>query len=192
MSEPMEPVGPEYRALSPEEKIRVFSAWAVRREAELEAENGPVTDDGLGLRKARVPVSSEVTWRLRPDGTQKAHGTDRLMINLHDEAVALGYRNGQDFAVRGIPAELSSEVVELGKQEGVYHVWHRDMGRRYDVASSSSPADVRREFLLELGRLAGPRGRGPYASEPAPQRGEDLTREQLIEQILRRPKDVEG
>ncbi len=115
---------------------------------------------------------------------------DEFMAELYEEAVSLGYRNGEDFAVWGIAADLSSEVVELGKAEGVYHVWHRDMGRRYDVTVSSSRDEVRRQFLLELGRLAGPRGRGPYADEPAPRRGEGLTQEQLLEQILRRPRDV--
>lgn|GEM_PF-3756411 len=74
MNDLMEPVGPEWRALSPEEKQRVFAAWAARREAELEAKHGPVTDDGLGLRKARVPIASEVTGHLRPDGTVEPVG----------------------------------------------------------------------------------------------------------------------
>lgn len=89
MSEPMEPVGPAYRALSPEEKRRVFSEWSAWRDAELEAKNGPVTDDRLGLRKARVPVASEVTGRLRPDGTIEpvgvAEGRARTAAERHDD-----------------------------------------------------------------------------------------------------------
>lgn len=75
---------------------------------------------------------------------QQSPGSDQLTIDLHDEALALEHLHGQDFSVWVIPADLSSEAVELGKQDGVYYVWHRDTGWRYDVASSSSQADVRR------------------------------------------------
>lgn len=116
---------------------------------------------------------------------------DDVMSRLYDEAVSLGYVHGADFAVWGVPAALSSELVELGKRDGEYLLWHRDVGERHEVLRSSSAADVRREFLLELGRTAGPRGRGPDAGAPAPQRGQELTREQLIAQILSRPRDVD-
>ena len=115
---------------------------------------------------------------------------DGFMVELSNEATSLGYVNGADYAVWGVPADLSSELVELGKRGDTYLVWYRDMGRRYDVIASSVRSDVRREFLLELGRVAGPRGRGPYVDEPAPRRGAGMTREQLIAQILNRPRDV--
>lgn len=59
----------EWWALSPEDRLERTRAWEARRVQEIEDVEGPRSPGGLGLRKARVPVASEVTGRLRPDGT---------------------------------------------------------------------------------------------------------------------------
>lgn len=66
----------EWWALSPEERLDRQRVWEARRVREIEAEEGPLSPGGIGLRKALVPVTGEVTGRLRPDGTVEPLGPD--------------------------------------------------------------------------------------------------------------------
>jgi hypothetical protein len=99
-------------------------------------------------------------------------------VEVYREAEGLGYLNGTDFQVWYIPASLSSELIVLGFEGPDYAVWYRDLGQNRLVVRTADFTRARQEFLAELARLAGPRGRGPYAGTSAPGRYDGMTPEQ--------------
>lgn len=107
-------------------------------------------------------------------------------VALRDECDRLGYLNGVDYFLWHVPASLSSELVELGVEDGTYRVWYRDLGRRRELAATADFGEARRVFLDEVARLAGPRGRGPYAGQEAPpSHYEDMSPQDVYEQLRR-------
>ena len=106
-------------------------------------------------------------------------------VEVYREAEGLGYLNGTDFQVWYIPASLSSELIVLGFEGPDYAVWYRDMGESRLVLRTADFAQAREAFLAELARLAGPRGRGPYAGTTPPGRYDGMTPEQVYEAMQR-------
>jgi len=105
---------------------------------------------------------------------------------LRDEGVRRGLSYGLDFAIAYVPAAMSSEVVLLTVDGAGFVVYYRDMGQNRELARGATVADVAERFLEEAARLAGPRGRGPYAGQEPPNEFEGMTREQVIEEYRRR------
>lgn len=99
---------------------------------------------------------------------------------LYKEAVALGYQPKMDFAIKGIPGHLSSEIIILIQEDDSYVVFYRDMGQSREVARSSDLSVIRTHFFDELADLAGPRGRGPWAGRKRPSRFEGMSQEERI------------
>jgi hypothetical protein len=99
------------------------------------------------------------------------------------EAIELGYLAGTDFFVWGVRADLSSEVVALGPEGDDLVVWYRDRGRNLEIARSQTVIGVHDVFFAELARLAGPRGRGPYAGGRPPGRYDGMTPERALDRL---------
>jgi hypothetical protein len=115
---------------------------------------------------------------------------DEAMRAIDRECEELGYRRGDDFSVWGIPASLGSEVVRLGKIDGQYIIWYRDRGHDDELFRSTSATEMREEFLLEVARLAAPRGLGPYVGKHIPSPLDGLTVQEMMEEFRRRPPDA--
>jgi hypothetical protein len=130
-------------------------------------------------------MTVEVSDRVRPDSDVP----DEAMRAIDRECEELGYRRGDDFSVWGVPADLSSEVVRLGKVDGEYIIWYQDMGLDRELFRSTSGSETREAFLLEVARLAAPRGRGPYAGRRVPSPLDGLTLEEKVARILQRRRE---
>lgn len=101
--------------------------------------------------------------------------------SLKREAESRGFTYGLDFFVWGIPSMISSEVIVFGVESGEYTVTYRDLGEDHPLARDSDFAVASTAFLEEIARLAGPRGRGPYANEPERSRYDGLSRKEAFE-----------
>ena len=102
---------------------------------------------------------------------------------LRADGETLGFEYGTDFGIWWVPGFLSSEVIIFGVDEEDYTVTYSDMGQERRLFASPSFAAARRLFLEEVARLAGPRGRGPLAGQPAQSRYDGMTQEEVYEQL---------
>lgn len=112
------------------------------------------------------------------------------LVALHDEAVGAGFEDGMDFLIQGIHAHMSSELILLSRDGDEYVVDYQDMGRYTELMRSTSFDAIRPRFLSEVARLAGPRGRGPTAGQPAATPYDGWTYERRLEEMRRRGFDV--
>lgn len=103
--------------------------------------------------------------------------------DLYKEAVVLGYQPSMDFAIKGIPGHLSSELIVLIQEDDSYIVYYRDMGRSREVAQSPELDVIREHFFDQLADLAGPRGRGPWAGRKRPSPYEGMSTDERIEAL---------
>lgn len=108
------------------------------------------------------------------------------LVALRDEGERRGFSYGLDFAISYVAVAMSSELVVLTIDDGAFVVSYRDMGQNREVARAATVADVAEPFLEEVARLAGPRGRGPYAGQEPPDPFAGMTREQVVEEYRRR------
>ena len=105
-------------------------------------------------------------------------------VALKAQAEALGFVYGMDFVIQSIPAEMSSEVVLFDLTEDGYTVSYQDMGQYTVLSTSPSFPAAKEQFLEELARTAGPRGRGKYAGIEPPNRYAGWTQEQIRRELL--------
>lgn len=105
---------------------------------------------------------------------------------LRDEGVRRGPFHELNFAIAYAPGAMSSEAVLLTVDDRGFVVHHRDMGQNRELARGATVAEVAERFLEEAARLAGPRGRGPYAGQEPPNEFAGMTREQVMEEYRRR------
>jgi hypothetical protein len=103
---------------------------------------------------------------------------------IAQEAESLGYVNGVDFYVEGVPASFSSELILLVQGGTRYEVRYRDMGKERVVAASTDLAVVRDAFLDEVAWLAAGRGRGPYVGRPS--RAEQIAAQSSMDEAAAR------
>lgn len=108
------------------------------------------------------------------------------LVALRDEGERRGFSYGLDFAIAYVPVAMSSELVVLTVDEGELVVHYRDMGQNREVGRAGTVAAIAEPFLEEVARLAGPRGRGPYAGQEPPDPFAGMTREQVLEEYRRR------
>lgn len=90
------------------------------------------------------------------------------LVELDATARELGFVPGVDYGIAYVPASLGSERIDLDLDGAQYVVSYTDKGTARELLRTQDWAAARATFLEELGRLAGPRGRGPYAGLPTP------------------------
>lgn len=105
---------------------------------------------------------------------------------LRDEGVRRGLVYGMDFAIAYVPVSMSSEVVLLALEDDAFVVHYRDMGQNRELSRAATLDGVAERFLEEAARLAGPRGRGPYAGGAVPTEFDGMTQDEIIEEYRRR------
>lgn len=107
-------------------------------------------------------------------------------VALKEEAEAQGCLYGMDFGIWYIPTMLSSEVLIVGLDGDEYTLRYSDMGHKRELFRSSDFAAFREQFLEEAARLAGPRGRGPYAGQPERDEYYGLTKRETFEKMQKK------
>ncbi len=108
------------------------------------------------------------------------------LVALRDEGERRGFSYGLDFAIAHVPVAMSSELVVLTVDEGDVVVHYRDMGQNRELRRAATVAEIAEPFLEEVGRLAGPRGRGPYVGQEPPDPFAGMSQEQVLEEYRRR------
>jgi hypothetical protein len=104
-------------------------------------------------------------------------------LAMRDEGLGLGFIYGMDFAIQGVPADLSSEAITFDRDENQYVVFYYDMGRYKQLFASESFPEAKERFLEEIARLTAPRGRGKYAGRKVPSRRAGMTPEEVFEEM---------
>lgn len=104
-------------------------------------------------------------------------------VALRAEGESLGFEYGTDFFVWWVPGFVSSETIIFGVDGQDYTVTYSDMGQERRLATVPSFEDAKKRFFDEVARLAGPRGRGPLAGQPAHSRFEGMTQEEVYEHL---------
>ena len=104
-------------------------------------------------------------------------------VALRTEGEALGFEYGTDFFIWWVPGFVSSETIIFGMDGPDYTVTYSDMGQERRLFASPSFDEAKGRFLDEVARLAGPRGRGPLAGQPAQSRYEGMTQDEVYEQL---------
>ena len=107
------------------------------------------------------------------------------LLALKEEAERLGCAYGMDFYVHSFPGFTSSEVIMLDVDGDEYVIVYSDMGREDELGRTRDPAVARELFLEKLARMAGPRGRGPYAGMPPRSRFEGMSQREAYEAMQR-------
>jgi hypothetical protein len=110
------------------------------------------------------------------------------LVELDAAARALGFARGVDYGIAFLPASLGSERVDLDVDGSDYVVSYADKGSARELVRTGDWQAARSTFLEEVGRLAGPRGRGPYAGQrtPAEQRAAARTMDDAAAEYYRR------
>ena len=111
------------------------------------------------------------------------HPAPPEFVALRVEGEELGFEYGTDFFVWWVPGFVSSETIIFGIDGQDYTVTYSDMGQERRLFASLSFGEAKTRFFDEVARLAGPRGRGPLAGQPAHSRFEGMTQDEVYEQL---------